>query len=104
MNKYFLILLFVILCLSGIIIADNFNEGVKLEEGKNLISLNFDFNPLYVEDLVKIYPEINTVTYNDGLQEFGFVNAFGGIGDNFIVYSNKTYEITTKKEVTLNLR
>ncbi|MCX6750038.1 MAG: hypothetical protein NTZ83_01120 [Candidatus Pacearchaeota archaeon] len=106
MNKYFLILLFavVILGVTGIILAEEFKEGIKLSEGKNIINLSFEFNPLYVEDLVKIYPEIATVTYNESGQEFGYVNVFGGIGENFVIYPNKIYEITTQKEVNLNLK
>jgi hypothetical protein len=104
MNKYLLILFLAILCTSGILLAEDFKEGIKLAEGKNVININFGFNPFYVEDLVKIYPEITTVTYNDSEKELGYVNVFGGIGDNFMIYPNQTYEITTRKEVTLNLK
>jgi hypothetical protein len=104
MNKYLLILIFVIIGISGIIIAEDFKEGIKLAEGKNVINISFEFNPFYVEDLIKIYPEIATVTYNDSKQEFGYVNAFGGIGNNFVIYPNRTYEIITKQEITLNLK
>jgi hypothetical protein len=104
MNKYFLILIFIILFASGIIIAEDFKEGVKLTEGKNVVNISTNFNPLYVEDLIKIYPEIETVTYNNSEQELGYVNVFGGIGDNFVIYPNQIYEITTKQEVTLNLK
>jgi len=104
MNKYLPILILTILCISGIILAEDFKEGIKLYEGKNVINISFEFNPFYFADLIKIYPEITTVTYNDSKQEFGYVNAFGGIGDNFMIYPNQTYEITTRKEVTLNLK
>jgi hypothetical protein len=104
MNKYFLILIFVILCVSGIIIAEDFREGIKLNEGKNIINISLDFNPLYVKDLIKVYPEIQTVTYNESMQELGYVNVFGGIGDNFVIYPNQIYEITTNQEVNLNLK
>lgn len=93
-----------ILSISGIIIAEEFKEGVNLIEGKNLINLSQDFDPIYVEDFVKIYPEITTITYNNGTHELGYVNVFGGIGENFIVYPNKIYEITTKGETSLNLK
>jgi hypothetical protein len=96
--------MFAILCISGIIIAEDFKEGIKLSEGKNVINISSEFSPLYAEDLVKLYPEIAAVTYNDSEQEFGYVNAFGGIGDNFVIYPNQTYEITTRKEVTLDLK
>jgi hypothetical protein len=106
MNKFLLTLVFVILIfgISGIIIAEEFKEGIKLSEGKNIINLSFEFSPLYVKDLVLIYPEISTVTYNESNQEWGYVNVFGGIGENFVIYPNKTYEITVKQEVNLNLK
>jgi hypothetical protein len=104
MNKYLLILILVILCVSGIILAEDFKDGIKLYEGKNVINISFEFSPFYVEDLVKTYPEITTVTYNNSEKELGYVNVFGGIGDRFVIYPNQTYEITTRKEVTLNLK
>ena len=104
MKKYLkLILIFVILITSGAIIAENPKEEIKLYEGENIVNLSFEFNPLYVKDLVKIYPEIATVTYNNGTSEIGYVNVFGGIGENFIIYANQIYEINTIGEVILNL-
>ncbi len=103
MKKYLLPLILAIFCIGGVIIADNFGGGIKLEEGKNIIDIEIGFNPIYVTDLIKLYPEINTITYNESGEEIGYVNAFGGIGENFIIYANKTYEITTKQEVILNL-
>ena len=106
MNKRLLILFFVLLILgvSGIIIAEEFKEGIKLADGKNLINLSSEFSPLYVGDLVKIYPEIAAVTYDNGEKQVGYVNVFGGVGENFVIYPNTIYEITTKQEVTLNLK
>ncbi len=105
MNKYLLILIFTVLCVSGIIIAEDFKESVELTEGKNLINLSQEFSPLYVEDLVKMYPEITAVTYIDQTEEtFGYVNVFGGIGENFVIYPNLVYEIITKQKITLNLK
>jgi hypothetical protein len=106
MNKFLLILTLVIILLgiSGIIIAEEFKEGIKLSEGKNTINLSFEFSPLYVKDLVLIYPEISTVTYNESNQEWGYVNVFGGVGENFVIYPNKIYEITVKQGVNLNLK
>jgi hypothetical protein len=54
--------------------------------------------------LVKIYPEINAITYYEGDEEKGYVNVFGGVGENFVVMFNNTYEITVEKEVTLKLK
>lgn len=98
------ILMICLLGISGIILAEEFNEGIKLCEGKNTINLSFEFNPIYVSDLIQLNPEIETVTRNNGTQEIGYVNIFGGIGKNFVIQPNKTYEITTKQEINLNLR
>jgi len=103
MKKYFFILILAIFAIGGIIIADNFGGGIRLEEGKNIINVGIESNPIYVTDLIKLYPEINTITYNESGEEKGYVNAFGGIGENFIIYPNQTYEIIAKKEVILNL-
>ena len=84
--------------------AENQKEGIFLSEGKNSINLSYEFYPIYVKDLIKIYPEIATVTYNNGNSEIGYVNVFGGIGENFVIYPNQIYEIVTTKEVILNLR
>jgi hypothetical protein len=106
MNKFLSILTLAIILLgiSGIILAEEFKEGIKLSEGKNTINLSFEFSPLYVKDLMILYPEIATATYNESNQEGGYVNVFGGIGENFVIYPNRIYEITAKQEVNLNLK
>jgi hypothetical protein len=106
MNKITLILVFLVIVLgiSGIIIAEEFKEGIKLHEGKNTVNISFEFNPIYASDLALIYPEIATITYNDSQKDIGYVNVFGGIGDNFVIYPDRIYEITVKKEVNLNLK
>ena len=107
MNKHYLILILILLVLfgiSGIIIAENFKESIKINGEKTLINLSFEFSPIYVSDLTKLYPDITTVTHNNGTHEIGYVNVFGGIGENFVVSQNKLYEITSKQEVNLDLR
>jgi hypothetical protein len=100
----FVIILMMILGISGIIFAEEFKEGIKLSEGGNTINFSSDFTPIYVEDLIKFYPEITAVTYNGSQGEIGYVNVFGGVGENFIIAPNKFYEIITKQEVILDLR
>jgi hypothetical protein len=106
MNKLLLVLIFAFLILgvSEIILAEEFEEGIKITEGKNIVNISYNFSPIYVKDLIKIYPEITTITFNDGNQEIGYVNVLGGIGENFIISENNIYEITTRKEVNLNLK
>lgn len=106
MNKILLvfILAFLILGVSEIILAEEFKEGIKLTEGKNVINLSYDFSPIYAADLVKAYPEIATITFSDENQEIGYVNVLGGIGENFVISKNNIYEIITEQEINLNLK
>jgi hypothetical protein len=108
MRRYFIILILVFIIslfgISEILIAEELEGGIKLSEGKNVINLSFEFSPIYASDLIKLNPEIETVTYNDSIEEIGYVNIFGGIGENFVIKTNTLYEITTKQEITLNLR
>ncbi len=106
MNKSRIILLIVLIifAISGIIFAEEFKVGTKLFEGKNVILFESDLSPIYVSELIKRYPEIATVTSNESEIEKGYVNVFGGVGEDFIIYPNKTYEITVQKEVVLNLK
>jgi len=108
MNKYLLVSLSIFLsCLvgiSGIIIAEEFKDTIKIHEGRELVNLSYEFSPIYVKEFVLLYPNITTITYNNGTHDIGYVNVFGGIGENFVVSPNNMYEITSKGEVTLNLK
>lgn len=107
MNRALSISLFLIIIiffsLIGIAFAEEFKEGIKINETQSIVNFSFDFSPIYVEDLIRMYPEITSITYNNGTQEIGYVNVFGGIGENFVITSNKIYEITSKQEVILRL-
>lgn len=107
MSRIILIILVLIslLGLAGVLFADefNFNEGIKLIEGKNIVNTSLELTPIYVEDLIKLFPEIATISYTEDEEEKGYVNVFGGIGENFPILPNMTYEITSTKEVILNL-
>lgn len=80
---------------------------ISLNQGKNEIIIPENTSSFYVKDLVIAYPEILTVTYfklEDGnLKEKGFVNVFGGIGENFIIYPNQKYNITVSKNMEVDL-
>lgn len=104
MNKAIILLLILVLGTSGIIFAEDFSKEIILHEGKNTVNISHNFNAIYVQDLVKIYPEIQTITYIENEKEVGYVNVFGGIGENFIIYPNQIYEISVKKEVGFNLK
>ena len=62
------------------------------------------FPSIPVKDLVAKYPQIQLVSVYEYGQTFGYVNAFGGIGTNFLVESNKQYEIFVSENVSLVLK
>ena len=58
---------------------------------------------------MKTYPEILTITYvgenwEGELIERGYVNVFGGIGENFIIYPNEKYTITVEENLEVKLK
>lgn len=107
MNKLLLIILILIfgIVVTGVIFAEEFKseDGIRLNEGKNIFNTSLEFTPIYVEDLIKLFPEIATISYIENEEEKGYVNVFGGIGENFPILPNMTYEIVSTKEVKLNL-
>ncbi len=107
MKKIFLIVMMFVFSLgiNGIIFANEFmlEGGIVISEGKNIINTSLEFSPIYVEDLIKLFPDITTVSYTEKEREVGYVNVFGGIGENFIILPNKTYEITSQKGGIINL-
>ena len=80
------------------------DSKIQLLEGENEILVPEYVSPFYVQDLVKGYPEILTVTYFEFQEEKGYVNLFGGIGENFIIYPNNTYNLTVNKNLEVNLK
>ena len=77
------------------------NGSYELAAGKNVVNLS-GINPFYVADLVKLNPEIEVVSFVGGENVVGYVNVFGGIGDNFPVRDG-TYEIIVSEDITLDL-
>jgi hypothetical protein len=82
----------------NVINAERFNK-LELDGGENEVYLNESLG--YVSDLVRLYPEIETISYIEGNETIGYVNVFGGIGTNFFIEANKSYEIVLSKEVII---
>ena len=76
--------------------------AVNLTKGKNVLILNVS-SPFYVKTLVKLNPKIDVISYKEGNKTIGYVNVFGGIGENFIIQKNREYEIIVKENTTLVL-
>jgi hypothetical protein len=73
-----------------------------LAEGKNNFSYDY-FKPIYAEDLVLLYPDITAISYVENNVSYGYVNIFGGIGQNFVIQPGKEYEIIAKNKIKIYL-
>lgn len=95
-----IVLFFIVLGVFGVnsLVLDN---SYDLVQGKNIVTFN-EINPFYVEDLIKLNPEIEVVSYNGDERTIGYVNIYGGLGTNFVI-RDATYEIIVKGNTTLFL-
>lgn len=75
---------------------------IQLHKGKNFVNFNLS-NPISVKTLIELNPEIEAVSFFEGNYTVGYVSAFGGVGKNFFVADNVTYEIFISKDTTINL-
>lgn len=106
-NLLVLIAILVFLLTTAIALAEfipKLDSGIQLLEGENEILIPENVSPFYVSDLIKSYPDILTVTYFEFEEEIGYANIFGGVGEDFIIYSNSTYNITVSKDLEVKLR
>jgi hypothetical protein len=96
-----LILVSFVILVSALIRAQNY-YSLNLEKGKNYVKLE---RSLYVKDLIKLNPEIDYVAYYDEFlnKSVSYVNAFNGVGSNFIIEQEKIYEISVRKEFALTI-
>jgi len=91
-------LIFIILAEMGF--AKDEGQKISLEKGKNYVTIN---NTIYVQELIRINPEIESISYIDSFlnQSIGYVNVFGGVGKNFVIVPEQVYEISVKKNMSL---
>lgn len=76
----------------------------SLENGKNYIEINFTVaNQIYASELIRINPDIETISYTEDNKSIGYANIFKGVGKNFILQPGTIYEITAKKEINISL-
>jgi len=90
-------LIFSLIC----VFSESINS-LNLFDGKNFIELNFT-EPFYAESFVKLNPSIEVISYTENNETIGYINIFGGIGDNFIIQKNKKYEVIVKGNSNLVL-
>ena len=100
--KRFVIILMLILSFSFILAMEGFLE-FDFSSGKNIFN-DSEFEPIYVSDFVRLNPEVEAVSYSIRGVNYGYVNLFGGIGDDFAMIPGNEYEIVVKNNVTVVMR
>lgn len=85
------------------IIAQN-PISFELQEGKNNITINETFDYMYASDLIMAYPQIESISVNEYGRTFGYVNTFGGIGQNIIIEPEREYEIYSRENITIEIK
>ena len=104
-SKRVIIAVFFIFIL-GIIIFDfstaEYGKEIKLTKGKNYLFVN---QTLYANEFVLMSKDIEYVAYFDEFlnRSVGFVNAFGGIGQNFLIEQGREYEVGVRQNINLML-
>jgi len=88
-----------LICLLGVSSVSD-DTGVTLTQGNNNVSFNLT-SSLHAADLVKLNPSIEVVSYDKNGKTFGYVNAFGGIGNNFEIENGIEYNVFVSENTTL---
>lgn len=101
MNKKIWTIIISIILISTILIANLEPRRENISKGKTTIQIQDDFSPMYASDLIKKYPQIESISKENSSE--GFVNVFGGIGKNIIIVSGQNYEITSSEEFILEI-
>ncbi|HGJ65588.1 TPA: hypothetical protein ENS27_09385 [bacterium] len=110
MKKIYLIAVSIII-LGGILLVGSTNALFNLEQktfvypmeqGKNFVIVNTSVS---AKTLVKLNPDIETISYLDEEtnESVGFVNAFGGIGKNFLLNKDAVYEISARRAFNMTV-
>jgi len=96
-----LVAVFTFVLFSIILISSQGIFSKELREGKNILRINLS-EPIYVETLIKLNPDIEAVSYQENNKTVGYANVFGGIGENFVVI-DRDYEVIVSKDINLVL-
>ncbi len=95
--------LLILLLSLTMIIAENPLE-LNVPQGKSNFTVSEYFPSFYVKKLIQSNPEIQSITIQEYGQTFGYLNALGGIGTNFLIEPNRNYEIYVKEAITIKLK
>jgi O-glycosyl hydrolase len=92
-----------VLIMGFIIIAEPSGENIEIKKGKNNLTIPLT-TYIDAKTLTEIYPEIEVISYEKNGKSIGYVNVFNGIGKNFVLESNKTYEVISNKNITIRIK
>jgi hypothetical protein len=101
--KLFCFLLFLGIVVSSLSYAgDHSIEIAELKKGKNLIQINAT---IFAKDLVYLNKDIEYILYFDETlnKNVVYVNAFNGLGSNYLIIPDRVYEISVKKDIKLRV-
>jgi len=77
---------------------------VSLNVGKNILNTTEYFPPIYASEFLKEHAEIQSISFNEYGNSYGYVRAFGGIGTNILIESGRIYEIQATEPINISLR
>lgn len=97
------ILLLALILSTATTIAEN-PLSLEIPVGESNFTISEYFSPIYVSQLIEENPKIQSVTVKKFGQEFGYLNTLGGIGTNFLIEPEKSYEIYTNETITIILK
>ncbi len=76
--------------------------SLEIDEGVNNLTINYSLQRIiHVSEIIYYNPEIEVISYQENDKTIGYVNIYGGIGKNFIIEQNKTYEIISSMQTNL---
>jgi len=96
------IVISLVLTISLIRVTSEDVNSIELYKGKNLVKLNHT-NPFYVKSLIELNRDIEAVSYLENNRTIGYVDIFGGVGENFIIQEDIEYEIIASRDTNLIL-
>ena len=87
-----------------LLLLSSFSRAMVDTKNNNFVTKNITVGrDMTVREFILNNPGVKSITYkNDFLNEsYGFLNVFGGVGKNFIMYPGEIYEINIEKNTTL---
>ena len=75
---------------------------IPLQKGQNSLLINFSLERfVYAADIIYFNPDVEVISFQESNKTIGYVNVFGGIGKNFMIEQNKTYEVISSRKINL---